>query len=82
MIKMTENKKKLEEILHICSKCEVVDEVGNFCRDIDISKKIFSGCGKWKKEGEFILNQEFYDEIKKQIALRQVIEDLIKESKQ
>ena len=75
-------KEKLDSVLRICSECEEEDEDGMLCREINISKKMFLGCGKWKKDGEFILNQEFYDEIKNRITLKQVIEDLIRESKQ
>ena len=79
---MSEEKKKLEQILLICSKCEVKDykDSKKFCRDIPISEKISSGfgCGEWKKDGEFILDQDFYDEIKKRMKIKQVINDLIK----
>lgn len=75
--KKLEMKEKLDTVLRICSECEETIE-GKLCRDIYISTKIFFGCGKWKKDGEFILNQEFYDEIKNRISLKQVIEDLIK----
>lgn len=70
-------KKKLEQILLICSECEEETE-GKLCRDIDLSKKMFFGCGKWKKDGGFILDQKFYNEIKKRIKLKQVINELLK----
>lgn len=77
---MSEIKKQLEDVLFICSKCEIRGRNGEFCRDIPISEKICSGfgCGKWKKDGRFILNQKFYDEIRKRVKIKQVIDDLIK----
>lgn len=81
---MSENKKKLEEVLLICSKCEAMIE-GKLCREINLSEKIFWGCSKWKKDGKWIIDQKIdqkiLDEIKKRITLRQVIEDLIGEYK-
>lgn len=74
---LSEEKKKLEQILLICSKCEV-KVGGGLCRDIHISEKLFIGCGEWKKDGEFILNQDFYNEIKMRMKIKQVIDDLIK----
>ncbi len=78
---MSEEKKKLEQILLICSKCEEKAYIGSskkLCRDIPISEKIFIGCGEWKKDGELILNQNFYNELKKRMKIKQVIDDLIK----
>lgn len=74
---MNETKKQLEEVLLICSKCEIRGRKGSLCRDIPIFEKILLGCGKWKKDGKFILNQTFYDEIRIRMALKQVIDDLI-----
>ena len=79
---MSETKKKLEQILLICSKCEekaYYKGSKKFCRDIHISEKIYIGCGEWKKDGEFILNQEFYNEIKMRMKIKQVIDGLIKQ---
>ena len=80
---MNREKEKLEQVLLICSKCEenaYYKGRKKLCRNIHISEKIGTGfgCGKWKKDGEFILDQEFYDEIRKRVKLKQVINDLIK----
>ncbi len=74
---MIENKKKLEQVLCICAKCNIKNE-RKLYRNIHISQKMFYGCGKWKQKEKFILDQQFYDEIKKSTALRQVVDDLIK----
>jgi hypothetical protein len=84
MINMELNKLK-ERLLHaieICSECDTYDEDENKkCNEIPISRKIWIGCGKWKANNEWIINQEVYDQLKNLTVMRSVVSDILSADK-